>query len=134
MPADQVILGNSTSCGLHLLVQGIPWREGDEVLLVDGDFPRHRRALAAPWPSAGSGPAARAGGRGAGGRAAGGGADPGDPADGCTSWVFSFTGHMIDLAAVGRVCRRAGVTFVVNGSQAVGAVPSTWPTCRWTRW
>ena len=41
----------------------------------------------------------------------------------CTSWVFSFTGHMIDLAAVGRVCRRAGVTFVVNGSQAVGAVP-----------
>ena len=45
MPADQVILGNSTSYGLHLLVQGIPWREGDEVLLVDGDFP----ATVVPW-------------------------------------------------------------------------------------
>jgi cysteine desulfurase / selenocysteine lyase len=41
----------------------------------------------------------------------------------CTSWVFSFTGRTIDLAALGRVCRRAGATFVVNGSQAVGAVP-----------
>jgi selenocysteine lyase/cysteine desulfurase len=47
----------------------------------------------------------------------------------CTSWVFSFTGQKVDLAALGRVCRRAGVTFVVNGSQAVGAVPWTWPAC-----
>jgi selenocysteine lyase/cysteine desulfurase len=30
---------------------------------------------------------------------------------------------LVDLAALGRVCRRAGVTSVVNGSQAVGAVP-----------
>ena len=37
--------------------------------------------------------------------------------------MFSFTGHAVDLAALGRVCRRAGVTFVVNGSQAVGARP-----------
>jgi selenocysteine lyase/cysteine desulfurase len=41
----------------------------------------------------------------------------------CISWVFSFTGDTVDLAALGSVCRRAGVTFVVNGSQAVGAVP-----------
>jgi selenocysteine lyase/cysteine desulfurase len=45
VPADQVILGNSTTYGLHLLVQGVDWREGDEVLLVDGDFP----ATIVPW-------------------------------------------------------------------------------------
>ena len=37
--------------------------------------------------------------------------------------MFSFTGDAVDLAALGRVCRAAGVTFVVNGSQAVGARP-----------
>src|SRR4029450_6433617 len=45
VPADQVILGNSTSYGLHLLVQGIDWRQGDEILLVDGGFP----ATVVPW-------------------------------------------------------------------------------------
>ena len=45
VPADQVILGNSTSYGLQLLVQGVDWRQGDEVLLVEGDFP----ATIVPW-------------------------------------------------------------------------------------
>src|SRR4029453_17687451 len=45
----------------------------------------------------------------------------------CTSWVFSFTGHAVDLAALGRACRRAGVTFGVNGSRAVGAAPLARP-------
>jgi cysteine desulfurase/selenocysteine lyase len=45
VPADQVILGNSTTYGLHLLTQGVPWRAGDEVLLVEGDFP----ATIVPW-------------------------------------------------------------------------------------
>jgi cysteine desulfurase / selenocysteine lyase len=122
VPADQVILGNSTSYGLHLLVQGVPWREGDEVLLVDGDFP----ATIVPWL-----PLARRGVRVRLLKPEGGRLEAGQveteltPATRlfCSSWVFSFTGHTVDLAAVGRVCRRAGVTFVVNGSQAVGAVP-----------
>jgi len=37
--ADEIILGNSASYGLHLLANGIPWRERDEVLVVAGDFP-----------------------------------------------------------------------------------------------
>jgi selenocysteine lyase/cysteine desulfurase len=122
VPAGQVILGNSTSYGLHLLVQGVPWREGDEVLLVDGDFP----ATVVPWL-----PLAERGVRVRLLKPEGGVLEAGQleaeltPATRlfCTSWVFSFTGDMIDLAAIGRVCRRAGVTFVVNGSQAVGAVP-----------
>jgi hypothetical protein len=38
-PADELILGNSTSYGLNLLAQGLPWNSGDEVLVVEGDFP-----------------------------------------------------------------------------------------------
>jgi cysteine desulfurase/selenocysteine lyase len=121
-PADQVILGNSTTYGLHLLVQGIPWRAGDEVLLVDGDFP----ATIVPWlPLAGRGVRVRL-------LRPEGGALHAEQLEAelgpatrlfCTSWVFSFTGQAVDLAALGRVCRRRGVTFVVNGSQAVGASP-----------
>jgi cysteine desulfurase/selenocysteine lyase len=122
VPADQVILGNSTSYGLHLLVQGVPWREGDEVLLVDGDFP----ATIVPWlPLAERGVRVRLL-KPEGGRLEAGQVEAElTPATRlfCSSWVFSFTGHTVDLAAVGAVCRRAGVTFVVNGSQAVGAVP-----------
>src|SRR5438067_2264097 len=44
-PADEVILGNSASYGLHLLANGFPWEEGDEVLLVRGDFP----SVLLPW-------------------------------------------------------------------------------------
>jgi cysteine desulfurase/selenocysteine lyase len=122
VPADQVILGNSTSYGLHLLVQGVPWREGDEVLLVDGDFP----ATIVPWlPLAERGVRVRLL-KPEGGRLEAGQVEAElTPATRlfCSSWVFSFTGHTVDLAAVGGVCRRAGVTFVVNGSQAVGAMP-----------
>src|SRR5436309_934594 len=35
---DEIVLGNSASFGLHLLVDGIPWNDGDEVILVTGDF------------------------------------------------------------------------------------------------
>lgn len=122
VPASEVILGNSTSYGLQLLVQGVDWRQGDEVLLVDGDFP----ATIVPWL-----PLAERGVRVRLLRPEGGTLDAGQLAAEltsatrlfCCSWVFSFTGQTVDLAALGQVCRRAGVTFVVNGSQAVGAVP-----------
>jgi len=122
VPADQVVLGNSTTYGLHLLVHGVDWRHGDEVLLVEGDFP----ATIVPWlPLADRGVRVRLL------RPEDGALDAGrleaelTPATRlfCTSWVFSFTGQAVDLPALGRVCRRAGVTFVVNGSQGVGAAP-----------
>jgi cysteine desulfurase / selenocysteine lyase len=122
VPAEEVILGNSTSYGLQLLVQGVDWRRGDEVLLVGGDFP----ATIVPWlPLADRGVRVRLLRPEGGALAAGQLEAELTPATRlfCTSWVFSFTGQAVDLAALGRVCRRAGVTFVVNGSQAVGAVP-----------
>jgi selenocysteine lyase/cysteine desulfurase len=41
----------------------------------------------------------------------------------CLTWVHSFSGEVVDLEGVGRACRAHGVWLVVNGSQAVGAVP-----------
>jgi selenocysteine lyase/cysteine desulfurase len=44
-PPDQIVLGNSTSYGLHLVANGLPWRAGDEVLVLAGDYP----ATVLPW-------------------------------------------------------------------------------------
>jgi selenocysteine lyase/cysteine desulfurase len=122
VPASEVVLGNATSYGLNLLVQGVPWRRGDEVLLVDGDFP----ATVITWL-----PLERRGVRVRRVRPAGGALTAAEleaaitPATRlfCTSWVFSFFGDAVDLEALGSVCREHGVAFVVNGSQAVGARP-----------
>lgn len=40
-----------------------------------------------------------------------------------TSYVQYRTGFRQDLAAIGRLCRRRGVIFVVNATQALGAMP-----------
>ncbi len=118
--SNEVILGNSTSYGLNLLVQGLPLKEGDEVLLIDGDFPATiitwlplrkkgvnvRLLKPRQWPPT---------------------ADEIQDALTdrtrvvCSSWVFSFFGCAIDLNAIGKVCHERNVIFVVNGSQAVGA-------------
>lgn len=120
-PAD-VILANSASYGLHLLANGIDWREGDEVLCMRGDFPSdilpwlglerqgvrvrqlepRAQVLSADEVAAAIAPRTRLL---------------------CLTWVHSFSGHAIDLDAVGAVCRDRGVLFVANVSQALGARP-----------
>jgi cysteine desulfurase / selenocysteine lyase len=118
----EVILGNSTSYGLHLLAQGLRWRDGDEVLLVAGDFP----ASVVPWLWL------RA--RGVNVRLVEPRSRPLDASQlaeemtdqtrvFCSSWVFSLTGEAIDIDAIGALCRRRGVLFVLNGTQAVGTRP-----------
>jgi selenocysteine lyase/cysteine desulfurase len=119
---EQIVLGNSTSHGLHLIANGLDWAAGDEVLTIEGDYP----ATVLPWQ--------RLVDDGVRVRAV-------HPADGLLSadelaaaigprtrvlavtWVDSFTGRTLDLQALGHVCRRAGVLLVVNASQALGARP-----------
>ena len=117
---EEVILGNSTSYGLNLLVQGLPLAAGDEVLLVEGDFPAtvmtwlplRKKGVAIRFLRPSSWPPT-----------------PEDVAAAltertrvfCASWVFSFFGSAIDMDGVGTLCRERGVTFVLNGSQAIGA-------------
>ena len=44
-PAEEIILGNSASWGLQVLANGLPWRPGDEVLVLADEFP----ATVFPW-------------------------------------------------------------------------------------
>ena len=116
---DEIILANSASYGLHLIANGLPLGDGDEVLLVRGDFP----SVILPWLGL-----ERKGVRITF-------IDDALDADVlrshmretsrvlCTTWVHSFTGRALDLDALGRVCHENGVRFVVNGAQAVGARP-----------
>ncbi len=120
VPHDEVILGNSTSYGLHLLANGTRWEEGDEVLLVEGDFPANittwlglrKQGVNVKFIK----PRRRV-------------PSPEELVDAitdrtrlfCTTWVNSFTGHLIDIDEVGRICRESDVKFVVNGTQAIGA-------------
>jgi selenocysteine lyase/cysteine desulfurase len=119
-PAEEIILGNSTSYGLHLLAQGMKWRDGDEVLLVAGEFP----ATVVPWLWLRE--------RGVRIRIVEPRTRPLEPTQlaeeisdrtrlFCSSWVFSLTGEAIDIDAIGEVCRRRDVCFVLNATQAVGA-------------
>ena len=121
-PPEDVILANSASYGLHLIANGFPWKAGDEVLVMRGDFPsdilpwmglEHRgvtvrqlaprgRVLEPDEIEAAIGPSTRLL---------------------CLTWVHSLSGWAIDLEAIGALCRARGVTFVVNGAQAVGVRP-----------
>jgi cysteine desulfurase / selenocysteine lyase len=117
---EGIALTNSTSYGFNVLAQGLPWRRGDEILCIDGDFP----ATIVPWlPLQKNGVRVRIlswersqplesllhGAITRGTRAV------------CVSWVFSFFGNAVDLDAVGRVCRERDVLLFVNASQAIGA-------------
>ena len=119
-PAEDIILGNSASYGLHLLANGIPWQAGDEVLLVRGDFPSD----ILPWLALEErgvsirfiDPKSFA-------------VEPEELSENitrstkllCTTWVNSFTGGAVDVRALGEICRSSGVLLVLNCSQALGA-------------
>jgi selenocysteine lyase/cysteine desulfurase len=119
---DEIVLANSASYGLHLVANGLDLGPGDEVVVAANDFPSD----ILPWLLL---------------------RDRGvtvcmiEPQDEvltpdeveaalthrtrvvCLTWVHSFSGRVVDLEGVGRACRSRGVWFVVNGSQAVGAMP-----------
>lgn len=120
-PAE-IVIANSASYGLHLIANGLELRAGDEVVVAANDFPsdilpwlrlqRHGVEVRQIQPK-GAVPTVEEV------RAA---ATPRTRVL-CLSWVHSFSGHMVDLEAIGSYCREAGVLSVVNGSQAIGAIP-----------
>ncbi|MDE2009616.1 MAG: aminotransferase class V-fold PLP-dependent enzyme [Candidatus Omnitrophica bacterium] len=115
-----VILGNSATYGLHLLANGLQFKAGDEVLLLQDDFPTD----ILPWLSLQS--------RGVVVRQL--------KAQHhvlscreleeafcartklvCLPLVHSFTGFKQDIGAVSKLCRSRGILCVANLSQAAGA-------------
>lgn len=122
-PADDVILANSASYGLHLLANAFPWSEGDEVLVMATDFPSD----ILPWLTLEKRFGVTVRRLVPGGRVV----SPDELRDAigprtrvfCTTWVHSFSGFAVDLEGLGTVCHERGVRFVVNASQAIGARP-----------
>jgi cysteine desulfurase / selenocysteine lyase len=119
---DDVVLANSASYGLHLVANGLDLRQGDEVVVPANDFPSD----ILPWLSLRD--------RGVQVRMVEPNAEVLTPDEVeaalthrtrvvCLTWVHSFSGRVADLAGVGRACRSRDVWLVVNGSQAVGALP-----------
>ena len=120
-PLD-VILGNSATYGIHLLANGIPFTAGDEVLLMRNDFPTD----ILPWLAleeqgvkvlqlASRGPVI----------------EPEEilkaitPATRvvCLPHVHTFSGHILDVPAIAKICRRRNIIFVLNVSQSLGYIP-----------
>jgi cysteine desulfurase / selenocysteine lyase len=119
-PPEDIILGNSASYGLHLLANGIRWKTGDEILLVEGDFPsdilpwmglrnkgvnirflKPRQYVIQPDELLGNiTPSTRLL---------------------CTTLVHSFSGFVADTQALGEICRANGILLILNVSQALGA-------------
>ena len=123
VPADEIVLANSASYGLHLIANGYPWKKGDEILVMAGDFPsdllpwlmveargearvvrlRPRDHVVAPDElEAAITPRTRLF---------------------CITWVHSFSGFAIDLEALGAICKARGIILVLNASQALGSRP-----------
>jgi cysteine desulfurase/selenocysteine lyase len=117
---EDIILGNSASYGLHLLANGIPWKTGDEILLVEGDFPSD----ILPWLSLRN--------KGVNIRFLKprqyviqadellGNITPSTRLL-CTTLVHSFSGFAVDAQALGEICRAHGILLILNVSQALGA-------------
>ena len=120
VPYDEIILGNSATYGVHLLANGLPLRAGDEIVLMRNDFPTD----ILPWLHL---------------------KDKGvlvhqiQPAGEvltlaeveaaltpktkvvCLPQVHSFSGWPLDITAIGNMCHRHGILFIVNMSQTIGA-------------
>lgn len=122
-PAEEIILANSASYGLHLVAQAFPWEPGDEVLVMAGDFP----ADILPWLALGQR-------RGVTVRRICPAQTVIEPEEFlaalgprtrllCTTWVHSFSGYTIDLEGLGKICEDRGITFILNATQGLGAAP-----------
>lgn len=119
--AEDIALTDSATHGIMLLVGGLDWQEGDEVVVAAGEFPANRF----PWlsleakgvkvrevaiPPGERGPAALEAALTDRTRVF------------ATSWVSYSTGLRLDLGALGNLCRDREVLFAVDGSQGVGGL------------
>jgi len=117
--SDDVILGNSATYGLHLLANGLNFNEGDEIILLQNDFPTD----ILPWLSL---------------------QEKGVIVHQlkakeyvltvdeikkaintqtrliCLPFIHSFTGFKQNIKDIGSLCREYNILFVVNISQAAG--------------
>ena len=120
--ADEIALMPNTATGINTAALSLPLRPGDNVLVLDGDYPAniypwmnlaHRGILTKFVPARDGGLdldllASRM--------------DSRTRVVAMSTVVFA-TGFRNDLAAVGKLCRERNVYFVVDGIQSLGALP-----------
>ncbi len=117
---DDVILGNSATYGLHLLANGLPLKAGDEIILLQNDFPTD----ILPWLSLES--------KGVIVHQLKAQHHVLTPEElkkainrqtklVCLPLVHSFTGFKQELTLISQLCRSHGIRCIVNLSQAAGA-------------
>ena len=112
----------STSWGLNLVAQAFPWREGDNVVGNDMEFP----ANVYPWMLLGARGVEHRRAASRGGRVTA--DDIASAIDGRTrmvavSWVAFHNGWVYPLEEIGALCRERGILFVVDAIQGLGALP-----------
>lgn len=122
VPANEVILANSASYGIHLLANGLPLKAGDEVVVMQNDFPTD----ILPWLALEkNGVVVKQ-----------------VPTEGavmsvdelaeqinqktkvvCLPHVHTFSGQGLDLKKMSVLCQRMGAILIVNISQSTGGMP-----------
>lgn len=119
---DEIVLMPNTATGINTAALSLPLQPGDNVLVLDGDYPAniypwlnlaHRGVLTKFVPQ-------RAGGLDLNVLE--------QRIDRRTrvialSTVMFATGFRNDIAAVGRLCQERGIFFVVDGIQSLGVLP-----------
>ncbi|WP_233238126.1 aminotransferase class V-fold PLP-dependent enzyme [Bordetella sp. LUAb4] len=120
-PNDRVAHAANASAAISLIAAGLPWQQGDEVVVPAIDFPsvvlpwmtlqaRGVRVHAVPCADGRVDVDALLAACGAATRVM------------CVSWVQFSSGCRLDLARLGAACRQRGILLVVDGVQGVGAV------------
>jgi selenocysteine lyase/cysteine desulfurase len=120
--ADEISLIRSTTEGIMLVAEGYPWREGDNVVVPDNEFPTNQY----PWMNLAS--------RGVETRRVpteGGRINLNRLNDACDtrtrivslSWVGFLSGWRTDLKAAAEMAHRHGALLFVDAIQAFGAFP-----------
>lgn len=120
--ADDVVLGNSASYGLHLIANGYPFEPGNEILLMQNDFPSNILAFLALEEKGINVTQLKAKDK----------ILTPQEVDKhlssrtklfCISHVHTFSGHKVDIEAIGKICKQKGVVFVVNMAHSLGTKP-----------
>ncbi len=128
-PVEQIEFGFNTSHGLSIVANGIDWKEGDQIILSDLEFP----ANTYPWTNL---------------RTEGVDVKFIKSRDGffdietfeneitpqtrmlALSFVQYFNGFRNDLERLGQICHEKNIFFLVDGIQGVGNIPLDVDKCR----
>lgn len=120
---DEIALVSSTSMGLSMVASSIPWQNGDNVVVADGDFPSNIY----PWLNLqGRGVKVKFIPRNCAGAVTL--DDVKSRVDEHTRLVSLssanyVTGYRIDIDAIGKYLHEKGVLFCVDAIQTLGAIP-----------